>query len=75
MVLEGLLTAVGGFTGRRDTASMEVLKDGVWLHRNNAGWLPTPRSDHTCAVLPFAGLEEHLQHEEGDELALSHNTA
>ena len=75
MVLEGLLTAVGGFTGRRRTASMEVLKDGVWLHRNNAGWLPMPRAGHTCAVLPLAGLEEHLQHEEGDELALSHNTA
>ena len=62
MVLEGLLTAVGGFTGNAATASMEVLKDGVWLHRNDAGWLP--RSRLTCAVLPLAGLEEHLQHED-----------
>ena len=52
MVLEGLLTAVGGFTGNAATASMEVLKDGVWLHRNDAGWLPMPRSALTCAVLP-----------------------
>ena len=43
---------------------MEVLKDGVWLHRNDAGWLPMPRSALTCAVLPLAGLEEHLQHED-----------
>ena len=64
MVLEGLLTAVGGFTGNAATASMEVLKDGVWLHRNDAGWLPMPRSALTCAVLPLAGLEEHLQHED-----------
>ena len=49
MVLEGLLTAVGGFTGRRVTASMEVLKDGVWL---DDGSLPMPRSALTCAVLP-----------------------
>ena len=62
MVLEGLLTAVGGFTGNAATASMEVLKDGVWLHRNDAGWLP--RAGLTCAVLPLAGLEEHLQHED-----------
>ena len=64
MVLEGLLTAVGGFTGNAATASMEVLKDGVWLHRNDAGWLPMPRSALTCTVLPLAGLEEHLQHED-----------
>ena len=63
MVLEGLLTAVGGFTGNAATASMEVLKDGVWLHRND-GWLPMPRNALTCAVLPLAGLEEHLQHED-----------
>ena len=63
MVLEGLLTAVGGFTGNAATASMEVLKDGVWLHRND-GWLPVPRNALTCAVLPLAGLEEHLQHED-----------
>ena len=61
MVLEGLLTAVGGFTGNHHTASMEVLKDGVWL---DDGSLPMPRSALTCAVLPLAGLEEHLQHED-----------
>ena len=42
---------------------MEVLKDGVWLHRND-GWLPMPRNALTCAVLPLAGLEEHLRHED-----------
>ena len=72
MVLEGLLTAVGGFTDRRRTASMEVLRDGVWKKNNKISWLPMPRDSLTCAVLPLAGLEEH---EEGDELALSHNTA
>ena len=61
MVLDGLLTAVGGFTGFGTTASMEVLDGGVWLHRPDAGWLPLPRSALACAVLPISGMEEHLQ--------------
>ena len=64
MVLEGLLTAVGGFTGNAATASMEVLRDGVWKKNNKLSWLPMPRDSLTCAVLPLAGLEEHLQHED-----------
>ena len=66
MVLDGLLTAVGGFTGSRATASMEVLflDRGVWLHRPDAGWLPLPRSALACAVLPVSGMEEHLQKED-----------
>ena len=61
MVLDGLLTAVGGFTGFGTTASMEVLDGGVWLHRPDAGWLPLPRSALACAVLPVSGMEEHLE--------------
>ena len=64
MVLDGLLTAVGGFTGFGTTASMEVLDGGVWLHRPDAGWLPHPRSALACAVLPISGMEEHLQKED-----------
>ena len=66
MVLDGLLTAVGGFTGFGTTASMEVLQldRGVWLHRPDAGWLPQPRSALACAVLPISGMEEHLQKED-----------
>ena len=67
MVLDGLLTAVGGFTsGFGTTASMEVLDldGGVWLHRPDAGWLPQPRSALACAVLPISGMEEHLQKED-----------
>ena len=43
LVLDGMLTAVGGFTGSATTASMEVLHNGVWLHRPDHGWLPVPR--------------------------------
>ena len=43
LVLDGMLTAVGGFTGAATTASMEVLHNGVWLHRPDHGWLPVPR--------------------------------
>ena len=64
MVLDGLLTAVGGYTGFGTTASMEVLDGGVWLHRPVAGWLPLPRSALACAVLPVSGMEEHLQKED-----------
>ena len=66
MVLDGLLTAVGGYTGVSTTASMEVLDldGGVWLHRPDAGWLPQPRSALACAVLPISGMEEHLQKED-----------
>ena len=66
MVLDGLLTAVGGFTGFGTAASMEVLDldGGVWLHRPDAGWLPQPRSALACAVLPISGMEEHLQKED-----------
>ena len=66
MVLDGLLTAVGGFTGFSTTASMEMLDldGGVWLHRPDAGWLPQPRSALACAVLPISGMEEHLQKED-----------
>ena len=69
MVLDGMLTAVGGFTGWSTTASMEVLNGDVWLHRPDAGWLPMPRSALACAVLPLtARLEEHLQQEDFGEL-------
>ena len=67
-MLDGLLTAVGGFTGSTTTASMEVLNGGVWLHRPDAGWLPHPRSALACAVLPISGLEEHLQQEDSGAL-------
>ena len=60
-MLDGLLTAVGGFTGSRTTASMEVLDRGVWLHRPDSSWLPLPRSALACAVLPSSGMEQHLQ--------------
>ena len=63
-MLDGLLTAVGGFTGSRTTASMEVLDRGVWLHRPDSSWLPLPRSALACAVLPISGMEEHLQKED-----------
>ena len=43
LVLDGMLTAIGGFTGSATTASMEVLHNGVWLHRPDHGWLPVPR--------------------------------
>ena len=43
---------------------MEVLRDGVWKKNNKISWLPMPRDSLTCAVLPLAGLEEHLQHED-----------
>ena len=64
VVLDGLLTAVGGFTGSGATASMEVLDGGVWLLRPPAGWLPLPRSALACAVLPVSGMEQHLQKED-----------
>ena len=64
VVLDGLLTAVGGFTGSGATASMEVLDRGVWLLRPAAGWLPLPRSALACAVLPVSGMEQHLQKED-----------
>ena len=66
VVLDGLLTAVGGFTGSSTTASMEVLvlDRGVWLHRPDAGWLPLPKSALACAVLPISGMEQHLQKED-----------
>ena len=64
VVLDGLLTAVGGFTGSSATASMEVLDGGVWLLRPPAGWLPLPRSALACAVLPVSGMEQHLQKED-----------
>ena len=64
VVLDGLLTAVGGFTGSGATASMEVLDRGVWLLRPPAGWLPLPRSALACAVLPVSGMEQHLQKED-----------
>ena len=64
VVLDGLLTAVGGFTGSRTTASMEVLDRGVWLHRPDPSWLPLPRSALACAVLPSSGMEQHLQKED-----------
>ena len=38
LVLDGMLSAVGGFNG-----SMEVLHNGVWLHRPDHDWLPAPR--------------------------------
>ena len=38
LVLNGMLSAVGGFNG-----SMEVLHNGVWLHRPDHDWLPAPR--------------------------------
>ena len=63
-MLDGLLTAVGGFTGSRTTASMEVLDRGVWLHRPDPSWLPLPRSALACAVLPSSGMEQHLQKED-----------
>ena len=67
-MLDGLLTAVGGFTGSRTTASMEVLDRGVfgsvWLHRPDSSWLPLPRSALACAVLPSSGMEQHLQKED-----------
>ena len=63
-MLDGLLTAVGGFTGNRTTASMEVLDRGVWLHRPDSSWLPLPRSALACAVLPAAGIEQHLHKED-----------
>ena len=68
VVLDGLLTAVGGFTGSRTTASMEVLDRGVWLHRPDSSWLPLPRSALACAVLPSSGMEQHLQKEDLSEL-------
>ena len=64
VVLDGLLTAVGGFTGSGATGSMEVLDGAVWLHRLDAGWLPLPRSALACAVLPVSGMEQHLQKED-----------
>ena len=64
MVLDGLLVAVGGFTGSRTTASMEVLDRGVWLHCPDTAWLPLPRSALACAVLPISGMEQHLQKED-----------
>ena len=67
-MLDGLLTAVGGFTGNRTTASMEVLDRGVWLHRPDSSWLPLPRSALACAVLPSSGMEQHLQKEDLSEL-------
>ena len=67
-MLDGLLTAVGGFTGSRTTASMEVLDRGVWLHRPDPSWLPLPRSALACAVLPSSGMEQHLQKEDLSEL-------
>ena len=67
-MLDGLLTAVGGFTGSRTTASMEVLDRGVWLHRPDSSWLPLPRSALACAVLPSSGMEQHLQKEDLSEL-------
>ena len=64
VVLDGLLVAVGGFTGSRTTASMEVLDRGVWLHCPDTAWLPLPRSALACAVLPISGMEQHLQKED-----------
>ena len=64
VVLDGLLVAVGGFTGSRTTASMEVLDRGVWLHYPDTAWLPLPRSALACAVLPISGMEQHLQKED-----------
>ena len=64
VVLDGLLVAVGGFTGSRTTASMEVLDRGVWLHCPDTAWLPLPRSALACAVLPISGMEQHLQEED-----------
>ena len=64
VVLDGLLIAVGGFTGSRTTASMEVLDRGVWLHCPDTAWLPLPRSALACAVLPISGMEQHLQKED-----------
>ena len=43
LVLDGMLSAVGGFTRSYTTASMEVLHNRVWLHRPDHDWLPAPR--------------------------------
>ena len=43
LVLDGMLSAVGGFNRSTHTASMEVLHNRVWLHRPDHDWLPAPR--------------------------------
>ena len=64
VVLDGLLTAVGGFTGLpgRLTASMEVLNGGDWLLLSDAS--PYAKSGIACAVLPNASEEKEEEMEE-----------
>ena len=62
-MLDGLLTAVGGFTGLPGTltASMEVLNGGVWLLLSDS---PYAKSGIACAVLPNASEEKEEEMEE-----------
>ena len=64
-MLDGLLPAVGGFTGLpgRLTASMEVLNGGDWLLLSYAA-SPYAKSGIACAVLPNASEDKEEEMEE-----------
>ena len=57
-----MLTAVGGFTGSTQTASMEVLVDNVWHLLSDAA-SPFAKSGIACAVLPNEEKEEEMEAE------------